>query len=94
VDVRLSCRGDLSVSGAGSARICVADQYFRTLIDGSLPNSVFSTKDENNDVEIRTTQITALNPFVGVKTVTGFSHKTCIVVTAPNSQFKKTTCGN
>lgn len=94
VDVRLSCSGDSSVSGAGNARIRVADQYFRTLLDGNLPNSLFSIKDENNDVEISTTQFTVLNPFVGVKTVAGFSLKTCISVTAPNNQFKRITCGN
>jgi hypothetical protein len=94
VDVRLSCSGDSAVSGAGYARIRVADQYFRTLLDGNLPNSVFSITDENNDVEINTTQFTVLNPFVGVKTVSGFSPKACITVIAPNSRFKKTTCGN
>jgi S1-C subfamily serine protease len=94
VDVRLSCSGDSAVSGAGYARIRVADQYFRTLLDGNLPNSVFSITDENNDVEISTTQFTVLNPFVGVKTVSGFSPKACITVTASNSRFKKTTCGN
>jgi V8-like Glu-specific endopeptidase len=94
VDVRLSCSGDSSVSGRGNARIRVSDQYFRTLLEGNLPNSVFLITDENNEVEINTTQYSVVNPFVGIKTLAGFSSRTCISVAAPNGQLNRTTCGN